>query len=292
MIEVIEHHALGLIASCAQVPSFTTFEDRLHPTILALAGRSTGVRVYSVLERNLVVHIPGDGSRKPIALAAHLDKINHFGPDWKTTLPVSVTDEVITGQMDDSVGLGMCLSMLAHAKTNHFPPIYLLLSECEEGNGPKTHAEWMRDGGQTAQAGLGARRISTWLLERKIFPEVIITIDTTPLFKGEKGLAIYTNHWEKNGTVPTDGLITATEAAFRTFAELHPGLLRYNNTNDYLVYGLEMNVHPGTPVVSVALEPAIYPYHQAGESVFISDIEVLEELLVRFLNRSGISEEH
>jgi len=176
--------------------------------------------------------------------------------------------------------------MLAHAENNHFPPIYLLFSECEEGNGPNTHIEWMRDNGFRAQAGQGARQISAWLIERKIFPEIIITVDTTPLFKGEKGLAIYTNHWEKNGSIPSPELLSATEATFKSFVEIYPGLLRYNNTNDYLVYGQEMNIKPEIPVVSVALEPAIYPYHQPGESVFLSDIEVLEEMLVRFLRRS------
>jgi len=90
--DVIKHHALGLIASCAQVPSFTTFEERLHPTILAFVAGFKKARVYVVPGNNLVVHIPGDETRTPIALAAHLDKINHFGPEWQAHLPVSVTD--------------------------------------------------------------------------------------------------------------------------------------------------------------------------------------------------------
>lgn len=283
MNSIIQHHAVGLIAGCAQVPSFTTFEERLHPYILSQAAKFPGAKVFSVPERNLVVQIPGDTSRKPVAVAAHLDKINHFGAGWQSPLPVSVTPEVITGQMDDSVGVGLCLALLSHAAEHHLPPLYLLFSECEEGNGPKTHPEWMREGGAQAQAGRGAENISAWLKEKCILPELIITIDTTPLFKGEKGLAIYTDHWQKNGLNPSAELIRATEDAYSSFEKLHPGLLRYNNTNDYLVYGLEMNQSPQQPVVSVALEPAIFPYHQPGESVFISGIEALEDLVVRFL---------
>jgi hypothetical protein len=98
-------------------------------------------------------------------------------------------------------------------------------------------------------------------------------------------LAIYTDHWEKNGLTPTHGLISATENVYQRFMEIDRGLFKYNNTNDYLAYGLKLNQDPTHPRTSIALEPAIFPYHQPGEEVFLGDIVRLEKCLVKYFGK-------
>jgi hypothetical protein len=276
---------IDIITRVAEIPSFTTFEERLIPFIEQIASSVLGAESTRVVENNLVVKVPGNPAKPTIALTAHLDKINHFGKDWKDLLPVSVTADKIVGQLDDSVGVGLCLSIMQQSPRGDFPPMLFLFSEMEEGSGLKYHPEWLRGGGEGVHSGLGAERISEYLLLNNLVPDQVITIDTTPLFKGEPGLAIYTDHWEKNGLIPTPDLISATEKMYQCFIEIDPGLLKYNNTNDYLAYGLKLNQDPTHPVTSIALEPAIFPYHQPGEEVFLSDIVRLEKCLVEYLGK-------
>jgi hypothetical protein len=274
---------VDIIAQCAEIPSFTTYEEQLIPFIEQIASSVPGAELIRVAENNIVVNVPGNPAKPTIAITAHLDKINHFGKDWSEKLPVTVTEEKIIGQMDDSVGVGLCLSIMQQSSNSDFPPMLFLFSEMEEGNGLKYHPEWLRGGGEGVHSGLGAERISEFLLQNNHLPDQIITIDTTPLFKGEPGLAIYTDHWEKNGLTPTPDLISVTEKVYQRFMEIDPGLLKYNNTNDYLAYGLKLNQDPAHPRTSIALEPAIFPYHQPGEEVFLIDIIRLEKCLVGFL---------
>jgi hypothetical protein len=276
---------IDLIAQCAEIPSFTTFEGRLIPFIEQFTSAIPGAESTRVAENNLVVKVPGNPAKTTIAITAHLDKINHFGKDWSDILPVSVTAEKIIGQLDDSVGVGLCLSIMQQSTKGDFPPMLFLFSEMEESNGLKYHPEWLRGGGEGVHSGLGAERISEYLTQNKLLPDQVITIDTTPLFKGEPGLAIYTDHWEKNGLAPTPDLISATEKVYKRFMEIDPGLLKYNNTNDYLAYGLKLNQDPAHPVTSIALEPAIFPYHQPDEKVFLGDIVRLEKCLVKYLGK-------
>jgi hypothetical protein len=274
---------VDIIAQCAEIPSFTTYEELLIPFIEQIASSVPGAELIRVAENNIVVNVPGNPAKPTIALTAHLDKINHFGKDWSEKLPVTVTMDKIIGQMDDSVGVGLCLSIMQQSSHIDFPPMLFLFSEMEEGNGLKYHPERLRDGGEGVHSGLGAERISEFLLQNNHLPDQVITIDTTPLFKGEPGLAIYTDHWEKNGLTPTPDLISATENVYQRFMEIDPGLLKYNNTNDYLAYGLKLNQDPTHSITSIALEPAIFPYHQPGEEVFLGDIARLEKNLVGFL---------
>jgi hypothetical protein len=276
---------IELIAQCAEIPSFTTYEERLLPFIEQIASGIPGVESTRVGDNNVIVRVSGSPAKPTIALTAHLDKINHFGKDWTEKLPVSVSAEKIIGQMDDSIGVGLCLSILQQSSNGDFPPMLLLFSEVEEGNGLKYHPEWLRAGGEGVHSGLGAERISEYLLQNNLLPDQVITIDTTPLFKGEPGLAIYTDHWEKNSLIPTPDLISATEKVYQRFMEIDPGLLKYNNTNDYLACGLKLNQDRNHPVTSIALEPAIFPYHQSGEEVFLGDIARLEKCLVEYLER-------
>jgi hypothetical protein len=276
---------IDIIAQCAEIPSFTTYEERIIPFIEQIASSVPDAELIQVAENNIVVNVPGNPAKPTIAITAHMDKINHFGKEWSEKLPVTVTEEKIIGQLDDSVGVGLCLSIMQQSTRDDFPPMLFLFSEMEEGNGLKYHPEWLRGGGEGVHSGLGAERISEYLLQNNLVPDQVITIDTTPLFKGEPGLAIYTDHWEKNGLTPTPDLISATETVYQLFMELDPGLLKYNNTNDYLAYGLKLNQDPTHPITSIALEPAIFPYHQPNEEVFLSDIIRLEKCLVEYLGK-------
>lgn len=282
---MVTNPTVDLIAQCAEIPSFTTYEERLIPFIEQIASGVPGAKSTRVVENNIVIKVPGNPAKPTIAITAHLDKINHFGLDWAEKLPVSVTAEKIIGQLDDSVGVGLCLSLLQQTSRGDFPTMLFLFSEMEEGNGLKYHPEWLRGGGKGVHSGLGAERISEYLLQNNLVPDQVITIDTTPLFKGEPGLAIYTDHWEKNGLTPPPDLISATETVYQRFMEIDPELLKYNNTNDYLAYGLKLNQDPTHPITSIALEPAIFPYHQPGEEVFQGDIVRLEKCLVGYLGK-------
>jgi hypothetical protein len=276
---------IDIITRVAEIPSFTTYEERMILFIEQIVSGVPGADCMRVAENNLVVKMPGNPAKPTIALTAHLDKINHFGKDWAEKLPVSVTAEKIIGQLDDSVGVGLCLSILQQSRSGDFPPMLFLFSEMEEGNGLKYHPEWLRGGGEGVHSGLGAERISEYLLQNNLAPDQVITIDTTPLFKGEPGLAIYTDHWEKNSLTPTPDLISTTEKVYQRFMEIDPGLLKYNNTNDYLAYGIKLNQDPTHPITSIALEPAIFPYHQPNEEVFLGDIDRLEKCLVEYLGK-------
>ncbi len=125
--------------------------------------------------------------------------------------------------MDDAIGVGLCLSILNQAASGDFPPLLLLFSELEESYGLKHNPERLRNGGVGIHSGLGAERISDFLLQSNVVPDQVITIDTTPLFKGEPGLAIYTDHWEKNGLIPSPELITATEKVYERLLEIDSG---------------------------------------------------------------------
>ncbi len=282
---MLTNPTIELITQCAEIPSFTTYEERLIPFIEQIASGVPSAESTRVAENNIVIKVPGNPAKPTIAITAHLDKINHFGLDRSAILPVSVTIDKIIGQLDDSVGVGLCLSILQQTSRGDFPPMLFLFSEMEEGNGLKYHPEWLRGGGEGVRSGLGAERISEYLLQNNLVPDQVITIDTTPLFKGEPGLAIYTDHWEKNGLTPPPDLISATEKVYQRFMEIDPELLKYNNTNDYLAYGLKLNQDPARPITSIALEPAIFPYHQSGEEVFLGDIVRLEKCLVKYLGK-------
>lgn len=275
---------IDFIARCAEVPSFTTYEERIIPLIEEAVSAVKNAELILIPENNVIIKVPGNVKKPFIALTAHLDKIDHFGKDYLRWLPVSVTSEKIIGQLDDAVGVGICLSMLDRSVWEDFPPLLILLSEVEEGNGLKNHPERLRKSGQGIHSGIGAERICDFLIANEMVPDQVITIDTTPLFKGESGLAIYTDHWEKNGLVPAPDLITATDAIYRRFQSIDTGLVKNNNTNDYLTYGLKFNNGGSKPVPSIALEPAIFPYHQQNEEVFLRDIDRLEKILMGYLS--------
>lgn len=279
---------LELIEACAKVPCFSTYEDRIHPLIQSLVDRCPQATLIPVPRHNLLIKVEGRSDVPPVALSAHLDKIDHFleegSPDQPpAVLPVHIGPHEITGQMDDTVGLGMALSLMFQSADAGFPTLYLLFSEMEESFGLKRHPERLVNGGEGLYSGIGAERLSAYVKAHLPLPSRVITIDTTPLFRGERGVALYAKHWEKNKREASPALIEATEALTRVVVSLEPEVRLTNNTNDYLTYGRCFNQDQQAQAIPcVAVEPAIYPYHQKDERVFLEDI-VRTEALVKAL---------
>lgn len=104
---------LELVTRCAQIPSFTTYEDRLWPLIEQYASQLP-VTVTRIPENNCIISWPGNRpDLLPVALTAHLDKINHFSdPDIGDLLFGMEGDEIV-GRLDDAVGVAICLHVLS-----------------------------------------------------------------------------------------------------------------------------------------------------------------------------------
>ncbi|TYP95230.1 Peptidase family M28 [Fodinibius salinus] len=282
MIDRAIHH----IIKTAEIPSFSSYEERLHPYICSVFKEIPEAQEQEVKGNNLIFRIGNRQEQPTIALAAHLDKINHYGKDYPDTLPVEVTDEYIEGAMDDCAGLGMMLAIAEKIDLDDAPNLLFFLSEMEESKGLKEHPELLRNNGEGYKHGMGARRIAKQCIAENWVPQQIITLDTTPLFEGESGIALYSKHWELNDLTPSEALIEATEKFIAKFIAANPKVKLDNNTNDYLHYGEVFNQETTDPVVSVALEPSIYPYHQRGERVFIDDIERTLEMLKTYFSNS------
>ena len=279
MIESAIHH----ITETAKIPSFSTYEERLHPYIRSVFENIPGAEEIDVEGNSLIFQIGSDPEQPTIALAAHLDKINHYGKNYPNELPVEVTETHIEGAMDDCAGLGLMLACAEATAEREWPNMLFFFSEMEESKGLKEHPELLRNNGKGYDYGMGATRIAQRCLKTDMLPDEVITLDTTPLFKGKQGVALYANHWELNDLDPTDSLIEATDNTVDRFLGIDSDITVDNNTNDYLHYGKEFNANSSIPVVSVALEPAIYPYHQKGERVFIEDIQRCLQILSSYL---------
>jgi hypothetical protein len=283
--------SINLIAECARVPSFSTGEQTIHPFIIDFIKSHTTGEIEQVYKNNLVVSIQSHSQGQqhaafpPVALTAHLDKINHFGETPPGELPVSVDDGKITGQLDDAAGLGICLFIASLAAEEQFPPLLLLFSEMEE-NGPYVNPY------QGMVSGLGAARISQHLLKRGIIPSLLLTIDTTPFYRGVEGVSLYSRFWEKCKTEPSDELVTQTRRLEDYFLSRFPVIEHQNNTNDYITYGRHFNRGNGRPVPSIALEPAIFPYHTRGEGIFLSDIHHTVSIIKTFLTEFPLASLH
>lgn len=281
--ETIRH-----ITETAKIPSFSTYEERIHPYIRKFFSTVADVHEIIVPGNNLIFKAPNPASEYTLALTAHLDKINHYGKDYPEELPVKKSNDYIEGAMDDCVGLGIILALAGQNMTwDQKPNLLFLFSEMEESKGLKEHPERLKNNGNGYKQGMGARQISNTCLELNLIPDEIITVDTTPLFKGKSGVALYSKHWELNDLEPSRELIKKTEQAVNRFKYIEPDIYLDNNTNDYLHYGYEFNNTDKRTVVSVALEPAIFPYHQKGERVFVRDIEKVLDILITYIARAG-----
>jgi hypothetical protein len=278
---------ISLIRDLAEVPSFSSYEERMHDLVKRLMATVPGAECRHVPDNNLVFLVPGDESRAPVALSAHLDKINHFGSSPPEKLPFEMDEERLTGQMDNAVGLALCISLARASTGQAFPPLMLLFSEMEESFGLKHHPHLLKNAGEGLHHGMGAERIARYLLAEQLLPSSVITLDTTPLFKGEPGAALYSGHWEFTGRQPSEGERRRTERVRDEFLSIDRDLYLSNNTNDYLHYGAELNRDGKADIPSLALEPAIFPYHQKNESVYLKDIARVRDIMIRWLEQAG-----
>ncbi len=278
---------ISLIRDIARVPSFSSYEERIHDLIFRTMESVPGANGECVPDNNLVFQVPGDDNRPPVALTAHLDKINHFGTSPPEALPFEQDEERLTGQLDNAVGLALCISLARLSSERSFPPLMLLFSEMEESFGLKNHPHLLKNQGKGLYHGMGAERISRFLLREHLVPSAVITLDTTPLFKGEPGVALYSGHWEFTGQQPADREREGTERVRDQFLSIDPDLYLSNNTNDYLHYGEELNRDGQRGIPSLALEPAIFPYHQRNESVYLKDIARVYDIMVRWLEQTS-----
>ena len=281
MIKRAIHH----IRQTAQIPSFSSYEERLHPYVQLIFNSLPETSEINVHGNSLIFKVGNDPDKPTLALAAHLDKINHYGQDFPDKLPVELVDGQIEGAMDDCAGLGIILSIAELTTDNDLPNLLFFFSEMEESKGLKEHPELLKDKGKGYHYGMGADHISMRCKELGLIPSEVITVDTTPLFKGKPGIALYSKHWELNELNPSKHLIKKTKQTVKRFTSIDSEIKRDNNTNDYLHYGEEFNTGTNVDVVSVALEPAIYPYHQKGERVFVDDIKRTLNILLTYLVR-------
>ena len=275
---------LEIIEQLARVPSFSSYEERIHPLVESIAARHPSARIEKIPENNILIEAPGNPALPPVAIAAHLDKINHFGAEYPAQLDFEKSETKIKGLLDDAAGAGLALSLLLQSAEQNFPPLQILLSEMEEATDLRNRPDLMKNGGARLHSGIGAERLARHLIQTNRAPALAITIDVTPKFRGAPGVAIYYKHWEFNGMTPTDELVAATEKVRDQILTLDPEISVHNNTNDYLVYGKVFNEESGQTVPSIAIEPAIWPYHQADEEIFIEDLERIETTLRRLMN--------
>ncbi len=282
-------NTIELIKKCAEIPSFSSYEERIFPFIDELTADLDVKRFPGVPGNNIIIKAPGARDLPPVAITAHLDKINHFGEDRTSLLPVEENDGRLIGQLDDAAGVGCCLDLLLKSKERNFPTLYILLSEVEEGMGLREHPHLMKNNGEGLHPRIGAERIADYLIANNEVPSLFLTIDTTPFFKGDPGIAVYSRHWEKNELEPLAELIERTEEIENMLLGLNPEIQKLNNINDYVTYGERFNRFRAMPVVSLAVEPAIHPYHQLNESVFTGDILKVVEMLANFLEDSDWS---
>ncbi len=281
---LLHSSAISFIKEIAAIPSFSSTEERLHPFVRRVAASIPGAVLHVIHDRNIVIEVPGDSSLPTVAIAAHLDKINHLGEDSLDPLPIRDGMGYLEGQLDDAAGVGIALAVAANPRKHRYPPLLILLSEMEESWGLKKTPHLLRDNGEGLYYGMGAERIAKFLIAENKLPNVCITIDTTPLFGGTPGVAMYAAHWEFNKCEVTTGERLKTEALTKRIQEICPDILISNNTNDYLVYGRVFSAEAGRPIACVALEPAIFPYHQMGERVYLRDIKTILDILDRYLS--------
>ena len=272
-------HIEELIEACAKVPSFSTYEERLHPFVLEHIQQFDNAEVTLIHDNNLLVSVKGAKPGSPVVIASHLDKINHFGANHPEELDIRLTEGRFMGQMDNAVGVGVCLMMLEMATTNDYPPLLLLFSEMEESMGLKQHPHLLKNGGKDVSPQIGAKRLSEYIDSQKLAPATFITIDTTPVFKGDPGVALYTAYWEKRGEKPELPLLQKLDQLRTFILTCDPSVRLANGTNDYMIYGDYFSSLERGQIPSIALEPAIFPYHQIGEGVLLEDVHRILTIL-------------
>jgi hypothetical protein len=273
---------IQLICEVASIPSFSSYEERLHPLIRRYVEQVPGATIEVVPNTNLLITVPGNPSLPTVAIASHLDKINHFETDSLNPISIELIDGKLKGLLDDATGVGICLHFLLRSKQGGLPPLLILLSEMEESTGLKKTPHLVKNNGEGYSHGMGARALAKHLSDTNRVPAAIVTIDTTPLFKGTSGVALYSRSWDLMEYEPSAKLVEHTEEIESWFTTNFPKVLLRNNTNDYLEYGKALN-ESGGAIPSFAIEPSIFPYHCADEEVFIEDVESIVTIVESIL---------
>lgn len=273
-----------LIFQIAKIPSFTTFEDRLWMCIEQCTAKLP-VTVKRISENNCVISWSGNRpDLRPVALTAHLDKINHFEVAEIGDLAIAQEDDELVGQLDDAVGVAICLYVLVKSiQTPDCPPILVLLSEMEE-KGSYRHKKLLKNGGGGIELSPGSYRIADHLIDNTIIPDAVITVDTSAVFRKTGGVAVYTDFWEQSSTEPSSQTLRAkTSELFGRILKIYPEVLHSNGINDYITYGMKFNEELGSSVPSIAIEPAIWPIHAIGERMKVSDIHRVSSIILKLL---------
>ena len=277
------HQLFELIMKAAKIPSFTTFEDQMHSFVREFC-ESIGVTPEFIKGNNILIEASGAGEQ-PIALSAHLDKNNYWGDRGYTPpreIPVENRGELLRGLLDDAVGVGVCLHLLAQSQERQFPPLQILFSECEESQGFCNYPHLLRDDDDELRPRIGAHRLSAHLEKEEKIPAAVVVVDVTPKFRGKPGIALYSRPWEMHGGAPTPELEKQTEAMAAQFHRICPRLENSNNKNDYVEFGKRLNQSDAT-VPCFALEPSVKHYHSCKEEVRTNDIAETAETLAQFL---------
>ena len=274
---------IELVNQIAKIPSFTTYEDRIWPLVEQYFLKLP-VTLTRISENNCIVSWAGNCPGRPIAITAHLDKINHFGISDYGELPVLLDGDEIVGQLDDAVGVAICLHTLSECvHLKNCPPILILLSEMEEKSSYKK-SERLKNTGIGIELSPGAHRIADYLISQNIVPEAVITIDTSPVFRKTGGIAVYTEFWGHYGIDSSSLQLSAkTGELANRIAKIDPDVYHANGVTDYLTYGMRFNELKGSDIPSIAIEPAIWPMHQIDERMKIADIQRVSSILLELL---------
>lgn len=276
-----------LILDIAKIPSFTTYECRLHPYVLEFCEQ-VGAQT-EVIGGSILATTAGKGTRT-VALSAHLDKNNYWDDSSPREIFADTTENgaKLHGLLDDAVGMGVCLELLRQSASRKFPPLQMLFTECEESHGFRLHQHLLKDGGKNHNPGKGACLLSEHLIEKKMVPTAVVVVDVTPKFHGKKGIALYSRPWEKFDGDPAPELERQTDRIAEEFYRLCPRLKDYNNSNDYVRFGEKLN--EGDAIVPCfALEPSVGNYHSCDEEVWVEDINETAGILTRFLESFAAS---
>jgi putative aminopeptidase FrvX len=238
------NNLFNTILRVAAIPSFTYHEHMIFQFVKNFLTEHAPDHqiVYEHPDGGLVIEIPGNRELPPVALAAHLDKIDHWGvlvPELVNLSPKE-TKRKLFGSMDDAVGVGIVLWLAKWLQTENTPPVYLLLS-CQEERGM-----------------YGAAKIAVHFQNSGLrVPEKVFNIDTCPLFGKKSGVAIYGTGYDLDDVIRRFEPILVTEGI-----------------NDVVMYRRELE---GT--MTIAVEPAIRNMHTVNESVHKCDIEKVVEIL-------------
>ncbi len=279
-----------LILDIARVPSFTSHEERLHPLIKDFCADLGNISL-SFVGNNVILESEGEQSAPVVALSAHLDKINHFGKEKRALSAERIDNDGspgLSGLLDDAVGIGICLHLLRQSAHRRFPPLQILLSECEESAMFRSDRDLLKNGGEGLSPGIGAERIAGHLVATGRVPRLVIVVDVTPLFRGNPGIALYSNHWENHGAAPSEPLINRTEMLAEQFQGVCPRMQRRNNVNDYVTYGRQLN-REGLVTPCFAVEPSVGGYHSPEETVYDDDLVEVVAMLTQLLESGKLT---